>query len=352
MRSPACRSWTSPAGFRASSISTICWAKVNSNSTRPLKAMINPPRGLIANLVTPLDSQGAPDGPALIRIMRRIGREAAAFLIGGLQVGEGLFLSLDHRLEVLAAAVEGADGRTVFFDVTTREAGETARFIDRANQQLEKCRPGCEVLYLAAPLVGHGNRDLPRHIKELGEGCRRRFLLSNDPELVGRLRSRLRHRNIRTAVLKKIAVNEQVAGLVFSGDIARVLNYQRAVRRRSGFRFYDGSEDNFLNRPSSSGLVSCGAALLPQAWSDIVGSSLNVYDTQRLYPDHLGQIWESGRMARELLDLYRDRPAAFIKKALKMMGIIDRDRLAEGETDLSPKEKTDLKNMLSRLQLV
>ncbi|MBU2551004.1 MAG: dihydrodipicolinate synthase family protein [Proteobacteria bacterium] len=313
----------------------------------------HPPRGLIASLITPLDRRGRPDRDVLVRLVRRLEGLAAGLLVGSIRVGEALALTHDARLDLLAAGLNGCGpDRPLLFEITDRTAEDTALLLRGAEKRVEALRVGAPVFYLLTPLIYRGNRGLPAHLSELAATTRRHFVLSNHPDLVGRFRARLRHKNIRTHVLKQVSRNERVVGLEFDGDLDRALNYQRAVKDRTNFRFYDGDERNFIERPSLSGLISCGVSLLPQAWADIVNMSLNVFDSRRLRPDLMGDIWESGARVRRLLDLYQDHPAAGIKAALKMMGIIPDDVLAEGTPGLGDPARQNLEAGLAELGLV
>ena len=313
----------------------------------------HPPRGLIANLVTPLNNEGRPDGNALARLMGRLDGQVSAFLAGSLRVGEARQLGPPSRLTLLEAALAGRPASTpLLFDITGPTEEGTIKLLEQSEALLQKLKPAGDFFFFLTPLVYHGNRDLPRHFKRLGRATRRRFIMSNNPDLVGALRSRLRHHNIRTAVLKKLAAHEQLVGLEFEGDLDRALGYQRAVQQHKAFRFYDGSEESFLERPSSSGVISCGACLAPQAWAELVASSLNSYGPQRAFPDYLSRIWQRSQEVRALMDMYAANPAALIKAALKMMGIIENDAVAPGTPPADPEAMADLRDLLTELKLV
>jgi len=316
--------------------------------------MINlPRRGLIVDLVTPLDQAGRLDRSALVRLIRRVEGEVGGFAAGSARMGEGLDLGLEVRLEVLAVLVETSrEGATIFFEITGTSRQETIELLERAEDLLDPGGPGADVYYLLTPLIYHGNRGLPDHLAELGRRSRRPFLLSNNPDLIGFFRAKLQHKNIRTGVVKKMAANEQIVGLQFEGELDRALHYQQALKSRQNFRFYDGGEDNFMERPSSSGLVSRGANLAPKAWADIVKSSLNIYDSQRLSPDHLSHIWESGRMVRLLSDVYRPNPPAYIKTALKLMGLIPSPVMASGQSVVDSGQVGRIEADLRKLGLI
>ena len=311
------------------------------------------PRGLIVNLVTPVDPEGRPDERAMFELMQRLGEGPAGFLAGGFELGEAEHLGADHRLRVLEASLQGCPGHmSLLFDITARTEAETMDLVKRADRRLSDHRSGAMVFYYLTPLTYHRNRDLPQHIRDLGAASARSIILANNPALVRRVAPTLRHKNIRTAVLKKISANKQIAGLASTGDLQRAINYQRALKTRTDLRFYDHQEDNFLERPSSSGLISQGANLIPRVWSDIVGSSLNLFDIRRTHPRHISRIRKSGFMARTLISAYQPNPPAAIKKALELMGVLPDARLTVGAEPLSPFQEQAIKDALTDLGLI
>jgi dihydrodipicolinate synthase/N-acetylneuraminate lyase len=305
----------------------------------------HPPRGLLADLVTPLGGRGTLDTKSLNNLIGFLSRYVDGFLAGSLVVGEGLSLDRSIRLGILRAALNALpDDKSLFFDVTGQSSTETGDLIREAERILGTGPKSANVFLMMTPLAFHGNRDLPNAVRDLCLLSRRRFVLANDPYLAGRLRTRLRHRNIRTAVLKKMAANEQIAGLAHTGELSRVLNYQRALKNRTGFRFYDSDEANFLERPSSSGLISAGANLVPRHWADIVGTSLNLFDAHRQYPDHLSRLWQSGQTVRGFMDLYETAAPAALKFGLQVMGV-----LASGQTtDPTAEIPSDVKSAMEK----
>ncbi|MBW1709390.1 MAG: dihydrodipicolinate synthase family protein [Deltaproteobacteria bacterium] len=312
-----------------------------------------PPRGLIVNLITPLNEEGQPDQQALTWLIRRIRNKVSAILAGSLRIGEAHSLKLDDRLAILNEALTGVgDSSPLFFEITGSSEAETIELLSRAETLLKKRNPDIDVYYLLTPLIYHSNRNLPDHLKDLGKGTNRPLILSNNPVLVRKFSSAIKHINIRTSVLKKISPNEQVVGLEFHGDISRALNYQRALKSRGNFRFYDGDESNFIAQPSSSGLISCGANLLPEAWMDVVNSSLDIYEGKRMYPDHLSHIWQDGQMVRRLYALYKPNPPVLLKKSLELMGLIPRARTASSEEKLSAQALAALEAELESFNLL
>jgi dihydrodipicolinate synthase/N-acetylneuraminate lyase len=172
------------------------------------------------------------------------------------------------------------------------------------------------LFWVDIPLWYHSNRKLPQFYQEWKEYTPYPILLYNHPLLIGRRNLSLKRTNIRTAVLKRLAENGQIVGLIQAGDLKRTINYQRAVRARRDFRFYDGDERNFLNSPSSSGVVSGGANLLPLEWSEIVTASLNMSED----PARNLLILKQSQKLRELRQVIQKNPAQNLKLALHHLG--------------------------------
>lgn len=116
---------------------------------------------------------------------------------------------------------------------------------------------------------------------------------------------------------------EGMEGLIFSGSLDRVQNYQKAVRSAGDFRIYDGEEARFLSHPSLGGIVSLGANLAPRAWQKVTGSSLNLDVAREKYPDRLQQIWEAGANISDLMSLYAGSSVPLMKLALFRKGILE-----------------------------
>jgi dihydrodipicolinate synthase/N-acetylneuraminate lyase len=170
------------------------------------------------------------------------------------------------------------------------------------------------------------------------------FILYNDPELIRPLSRRFRRSNIRTHILKDLSSLENLTGLIFRGPLDRAHNYQRACRKRTDFRIYDGDERDFLDYPSMSGVTSVGANLAPRAWEKVTRSSLHLQGTSAVYPDSLRQMWKLGQHLRDLMDLYEQEPAAVVKGVLWKAGLI--------ETPLCFSAKPDVGEEVDRVEEV
>jgi len=132
------------------------------------------------------------------------------------------------------------------------------------------------------------------------------LLLDNDPDLVGRIGGKGKRKNIRTAILKRLAQNPVVAGLLHRGDLRRGLNYQRAVRARP-----DSSSTTPVSVTSSAAererrpLHRCQS--LPTEWRLITQASVGLDEgtaRRRVAPP----LWEAGQRIRALQKLYGPAP--------------------------------------------
>ncbi len=312
-----------------------------------------PPRGLIANMVTPLDAEGRPDGEVLTRLMNRLRSDVQGFLVGSVKAGEALQMTLAERLGLFKTARRACGPeKALFFEITAFSEDETRLLLELAETELESHPGDTPVFFLLTPLLYRGNRDLPGHVAELAGQSSRPFLIGNNPELVRRWKPGLKHKNIRTSVMKRLGTIGALAGMEFGGDLDRMLNYQRALQGRRDFLTYDGGEWNFLSRPSSSGLISCGVNILPGPWSDVVGSSLGVSETGRFLPDQLDRLWRSGRTARESIPLYRHNPPAALKAMLAIMELIPRKDTLPGSGCVDYDQMRALQKALGELGLI
>jgi 4-hydroxy-tetrahydrodipicolinate synthase len=296
------------------------------------------PRGLICPLVTPLKADDALDMATLERLIAQAGVGADAVLIGDVLWGEGLQLSPDTRIEMARATLDIVQGKwPVLITITSETSEATLELVARMESFIERSGYSGSVFWVDYPVYYHGNRGLPQFYEAMARDTAIPLILGNHPGLIHRRKRRMRHKNIRTSVLKKLSAVDRIQGLIFSGSLKRSINYHKAVRHRGEFKFYDGDEAAFIKQPSSDGVVAGGANLLPQAWHEITWSSLNRYDVQQQYADHVSQIWETGVMVQEFHDLYAKSPAAVLKRMLHVAGVLPNAHTASGTR---PTDKT------------
>lgn len=302
-----------------------------------------PPRGLIVALVTPLDEMGRIDWVSLRCLIERALPFCDSLLIGEGLIGEGLSLTNSMRLALLRGSWEAVSGKKPLLLCPT--AGTTEETLDNIRHLSKEfaASPGKESLFwVDIPLWHHSNRKLPHFYEEWAKSTPFPLLLYNNPQLIARLNRSLKRNNLRTAVLKRLAENEQIVGLIQAGDLKRTIHYQRAVRARRDFRFYDGDEKNFLNGPSSSGVVSGGANILPAEWSEIVTASLKISED----PARNLLLLKQSRKLRELSQALRKNPAQNLKFALQRLGLIPQARMLEDTRRVSEEEISEIHNFL------
>lgn len=286
---------------------------------------VYPPRGLILALVTPLDEKGAIDWSSFTKLIERALPFCDGLLIGDGLFGEGISLSNPRRLELLRGCGEAVPGKKPLLLCPTASTEEETLSNVEALGGLYTTQWKESVFWVDLPLWYHSNRKLPQLYEEWAKRTPLSILLYNHPQLISRLNRSLKRNNIRTAVLKRLAENEQVVGLIQAGDLKRSIHYQRAVRSRRDFRIYDGDERNFLNQPSAAGVVSGGANLLPKEWREIVSASLSLAED----PARSLILLKQSQKLRELNQALHLNPARSLKFALQRLGIISQANILE-----------------------
>jgi dihydrodipicolinate synthase/N-acetylneuraminate lyase len=300
-----------------------------------------PPKGLVATLVTPFDEKGRIDWASLERLAERLFPSVDGLFIGDIQVGEGEGLSNDARLELLRGAIRIVAGKKpLFLCPTAPTEEETLRNVEVLGKDAGS--PPSPLFWVDMPLWYHSNRKLPQLYEEWKKRTSLPILLYNHPQLVSRRGHSLKRKNIRTALLKRLAENEQIVGMIYTGDLKRAMDYQRAVRMRRDFLFYDGDEKNFLNQPSSSGVVSPGAILLPGEWQEVVRASLELSED----PTRNRMLWQHSRKLRGLAQVLQKDPARNLKFALERLGVIREAKVLEGIPAPSSGDRTAMEDFL------
>jgi dihydrodipicolinate synthase/N-acetylneuraminate lyase len=310
--------------------------------------VLTSPRGLIIDLITPLDRNGDIDGRGLGKQLDRVLPHVQALLLASPYMGEGKNLSSTQRDELLEKAnvvVRGQVPILVWISQDTEE--KTKETLLLLKKRVENKNYTGQVFWVDTPLSYHSNRGLPSHYQNLSSMVEEPFLLHNDPDLIKKLARPLKRANIRTSILKELAQIESIQGLIFLDSLDRARNYQKAVRPRTDFKIYDGDESHFLTHPSLSGVVSVGANLAPRAWEKVTSSSLNLSGNHKEYPDHLQQIWEMGSYLRELKDLYHGFSVPLVKQILSDMGIIEGPTCTFDAEDMGEKTET-IKELMER----
>jgi dihydrodipicolinate synthase/N-acetylneuraminate lyase len=136
---------------------------------------------------------------------------------------------------------------------------------------------------------------------------------------VGRRAPRFKHRNLRTHVFKKLTANPALVGLIYQGDVRRLLHYHQAAADRPELAFYEASEAGFLHRPGAWGVISAGAQLDPQTWAQLTQACLHPELTETLEDRQL--LWDKSSRLLKLAELCQPAPPALLKAALAAQGI-------------------------------
>jgi dihydrodipicolinate synthase/N-acetylneuraminate lyase len=283
-----------------------------------------PPRGLVVELITPLNQDRSIDGRGLGRLLDQVSPLAHALFLASPNIGEGKNLSLDQRLDLLEKVLVVVRGRIpIFFWITREDEKKTTETLLGLKRSLKRRRYEGQVFWVDTPLYYHSNRGLPALYRNLSAMTNNPFILHNAPELIKSLPKSLKRKNIRTAILKELVSLKTIVGLIFLGSLDRAHNYQKACRSRAHFRIYDGDETHFMDHPSMSGVVSSGANLAPGPWQKITESSLRITADQDNYPEYLRQVWDLGQYLRDLKGVYQKMPVTVIKGILADKGIIE-----------------------------
>ena len=302
-----------------------------------------PPKGLIVALVTPFDEKGGIDWVSLRRLIGRALPFCDSLLIGEGLVGEGLSLPNPVRLDLLRGSMEAVSGKKpLLLCPTSSTPEETLNNIQTLSKDFVNSPGKDSLFWVDIPLWYHSNRKLPQLYQEWTKCTPFPILLYNIPLLIAKLNRSLKRSNLRTAVLKRLAENEQVVGLIQAGDFKRTIHYQRAVRARRDFRFYDGDEKNFLNGPSSSGVVSGGANILPLEWSEIVTASLKISED----PARNLLLLKQSQKLRELSQVLQKNPALSLKFALHRLGLIPQAMVLDETRAASSGEASEISHFL------
>ena len=289
-----------------------------------------PPRGLIAELVTPLTADGRLDRGGLARLVAGVAGAADGILAGSPGAGEGLELPRELRQELFAAALAAVAGRTpLFLGIAADSSGETRELALAVQELCRTSNYAAPVFLVDLPLWHHSNRGLPQACQTLLDDVSLPLLLLNLPDLMRRRAPVFKRRNLRTHVFKKLLALPGLVGLIYQGEMRRFLNYHHAAAARAGFAFYEADELSFLTRPGAWGVVSPGAQLAPASWQRVTRSCLSPEETGAEAGPRF-ELWDLSRRLLELARLYAPHPAALLKAVLAARGLIAGPHLAPG----------------------
>lgn len=230
---------------------------------------MEPVRGLICRIALPADPE-AMDWAALLN---RLGPHVDGLLLDRNywqgegtdgEVSPGLSAALDRILPHLPPET------WLLLHLSGRSREQTASNLEQLEAYRRDQAIRQRLIWVDLPLLYHSNRGLPGLYRDLRQLTEQPMLLENDPDRVRRVKPLGQRANIRTQIVKSLAREQSVVGLIHHGDLSRALNYSRAAAGNRRFTLLDGSEPHFLDYPSTFGLVSITANLLPDAWARLV----------------------------------------------------------------------------------
>lgn len=208
-------------------------------------------------------------------------------------------------------------GRPLLIQVAGSTREQTLHHIEQWESFFgNRSRPAA-LVWVDLPLRYHSNRGLPELYREFQKRTANPILLENDPSRVKRFKGLGQRSNIRTHILKTLIESAPVLGLIHHGDLKRALHYSRAAAGHRHFKVLDGSELHFLDYPSTSGLVSITANLVPSAWASMISGTR----ANRNRTDHQAQ-YDALHNLKNLTGNFGERPANAILYLLFLAGLL------------------------------
>jgi len=278
-----------------------------------------PPKGLIVELPS-LDKQ------LFLKHLNLLKKEADAVMLLSPEIGKGLDIPMDKKIEIIKLSTEVINGQIPIFVFVTSYSEDKTRENILEFERLLSSYNG-PVFWVDAPLYYHSNRGLPEMYQRFFSITNYPFILYNNPEFVKKVKGPFNRKNIRTSVLKELVFLEEIKGLIYIGKLKRALNYQKAVRERPSFLIYDGDEILFLNFPNKNGLVSASANLIPKVWRKILNNEIKE-ERELLYMlfDFLSIIKKRGKELIESLLKGTDSDSMYFNQAKKLLEKLRQER--------------------------
>lgn len=99
-----------------------------------------PPKGLIVDLITPLDDKGGIDIEGLDSLLKKVLPYANALLLASPQMGEGMGLSLQLKIDLLEKATAFIQGKIpIFFWISEDSVEGTKKALALQEDLLDSC---------------------------------------------------------------------------------------------------------------------------------------------------------------------------------------------------------------------
>jgi dihydrodipicolinate synthase/N-acetylneuraminate lyase len=267
------------------------------------------PQGLLIELPTPLRDDGGLDATGLAKLVKRAARQAHALVAAGPQAGQGQRLGEELWQQAVEVVLDAAPkSLPVMVGLTAASSKAT---LGRA-KWLAGFSMGRQLWGLDLSLYHHSNRGLPGWVDKLSGALSRPIILVNQPDQVRGRRGATHHLNLMPKVLAKCGANcgDSLAGVIVSGSLKLGQALSRALAERPSARLYEGDELSFLNRPASAGVMSAGAALLPEPWRVVIDSALGLAEDGLSGPRERRALISAAGRVRELAELMASHPQA------------------------------------------
>lgn len=290
-------------------------------------------KGVIVPLITPFTDEGSIDKESIKKLVNHVVAGGVHGIFTCSTTGEFPYLSPEQKLEITKTVIESANNRVVIYaGITGDSIEETISNL----KEIEQLKPDGIVI---VPLVYHSNRKLPQHIERAAKIANLPIILYNNDELI---KPPLKRENIRVAILKRISKLDNVIGMKdSSGDIDRLKNYLRAVRKRKNFAILQGNERQIVDslKIGANGAVPSLANLFPELCVRLY--NLFHYDLNKCI-EIQKQIVEIGNT----IYINRKKIRGGLKAALKMKGIIKTNKTLDPSQTLSPEEISSVEKAL------
>ena len=172
------------------------------------------PRGLIAELITPLESDGTVDIPGLKRLIERVFPHVQGIFLASPRMGQGAGLPLDQRLNLLEETILHLKDRPVclFFWITGFSEEQTMETASAVQKRFGIKGNARNLFLVDTPLLYHSNRGLVEYYKHFFSTIEMPVILHNDPVIISSLKKPFKRNNIRTAIIKELCGLEGYAG--------------------------------------------------------------------------------------------------------------------------------------------
>jgi len=300
--------------------------------------LVQPIRGIVTPLVTPLTDRDQLDVPGLERLVEHVvgGGVHGLFLLG--TTGEGPSLPLELRRSLIHHTCRLVDGRVPIL-VGISDTVLTAS-LELANYSADA---GCDALVATAPYYFPLPQSLVLdYFRRLARDLPLPLMLYNMPAVAGT--------SIELETVRQLLDLESIVGLKdSSGNLATLRQFIEAASGRPDFSIFVGPEHLLAEALAlgASGGVTGGANVWPALFASLYESMLDGKDAH---------IAELSRMILNFGEIYQVGPVSIpaiiarTKAALEIVGICS-GTTAPPITCTNQSERSQIKSILEQLSL-